>query len=215
MEQAQDTYDGITLLEATEGVDPARIGIYGTSYGGAHSIWVAAFDERVKVAVSAVGVGNGDKWLRSVFSAYEWSRLKERVRVAARERVLTGKRTMVPRTYLCPDDPDKPKPKLIEEVHGIAEVNEYDLESAEALFRYRPEWVAGRISPRPVLFIYGEDDVMVPAEDGPLAVYAACGEPKKLVRIPDGRHNDIYKVVNPECFEKCVRETIAWFDQHL
>jgi len=215
LEQAQDTYDGITFMETVEGVDPDRIGIYGTSYGGAHAIWVAAFDERVKVAVSAVGVGNGDKWLRSVFSAYEWIKLKEKVLVAARERVLTGKRTMVPRTYLCPDDPDKPKPKLIEEVHGIAEVNEYDLESAEALFRYRPEWVAGRISPRPVLFICGEDDVMVPVEDGPLAVYAACGEPKKLVRIPHGRHNDVYKVVNPECFERCVKETITWFGQYL
>jgi fermentation-respiration switch protein FrsA (DUF1100 family) len=56
---------------------------------------------------------------------------------------------------------------------------------------------------------------MVPADDGPLAVYAACGEPKKLVRIPRGRHNDIYKVVNPECFETCVRETTAWFNDHL
>lgn len=215
LEQAQDTYDGITFLETVDGVDPDRIGIYGTSYGGAHSIWVAAFDERVKVAVSAVGVGNGDKWLRSVFSSYEWIKLRNRIREAARERVLTGKPTMVPMRYICPEDPDKPKPKLVEEIHGIAEVTEYDLESAEALFLYRPEWVAGRISPRPVLFIYAEDDVMVPAEDGPLAVYAACGEPKKLVRIPHGRHNDIYKVVNPECFETCVKETIAWFGEHL
>ena len=78
LEQAQDTYDGITYLETVEGVDPDRIGIYGTSYGGAHAIWVAAFDERVKVAVSGVGVGNGDKWLRSVFSSYEWIKLKEK-----------------------------------------------------------------------------------------------------------------------------------------
>jgi len=55
---------------------------------------------------------------------------------------------------------------------------------------------------------------MVPPEEV-LSCFAACGEPKKLVRMPKGRHNDIYKVVNPEMFERCVRETIAWFEEHL
>ena len=35
LEQAQDTYDSMTYMETVEGVDPERIGIYGTSFGGA------------------------------------------------------------------------------------------------------------------------------------------------------------------------------------
>lgn len=214
LEQAQDTYDAITLIETVDGVDPERIGLYGTSFGGANAIWVAAFDERVKVVVSAVGVSNGERWLHSIRSAYDWVKMREQVHQAARERVTRGRKTMVSRSAISKDDPDRPKPSFRKEVHGFEEVTEYDLESAEACFRYKPEWVVGRISPRPVLFIYGEHDVMVPPEEV-LSCFAACGEPKKLVRMPKGRHNDIYKVVNPEMFERCVRETIDWFGKYL
>ena len=35
-----------------------RLGIYGTSYGGATVVWTAAVDPRVKAVVSVVGVGH-------------------------------------------------------------------------------------------------------------------------------------------------------------
>src|SRR5262249_14824441 len=37
--------------------DAARLGIYGTSYGGATVVFVAAIDPRVKCVVSVVGIG--------------------------------------------------------------------------------------------------------------------------------------------------------------
>jgi len=37
MEQAQATYDSVTYLQTVEGVDPARIAFYGSSWGGAVS----------------------------------------------------------------------------------------------------------------------------------------------------------------------------------
>lgn len=214
LEQAQDTYDAITFLETLEGVDPERIGLYGTSFGGANAIWAAAFDERVKVVVSAVGVHDGERWLHSVRSAYDWLKFREEVRAAARERVRTGQKTMISVIGISVGDPDKPKPPFRAEEHGYEEVREYDLESAEACFRYKPEWVVGKISPRPVLFIYGEHDVHVPPQET-LSCFAACGNPKKLVKLPKARHNDIYRAVNPEIFEKAALETIAWFKEHL
>ena len=51
LEQAQDSYDALTFLETVDGVDPERLGIYGTSFGGANAIWVTAFDERVKAEI--------------------------------------------------------------------------------------------------------------------------------------------------------------------
>jgi hypothetical protein len=44
----------------------AGLGIYGTSYGGATVVFVAAIDPRVKCVVSVVGIGNGARWMRSV-----------------------------------------------------------------------------------------------------------------------------------------------------
>lgn len=45
----------IDLLQSRPDVDPDRIGVLGHSLGGHNSIFLAAFDERVKVAVSSCG----------------------------------------------------------------------------------------------------------------------------------------------------------------
>ena len=137
-----------------------------------------------------------------------------RIREAARKRVATNERETIIRHDIYSDDPDNPKPPMTLEEHGSEEVLELDLESVEACFRYRPEWVVGRISPRPVLFIYGEEDVMVPPSEAH-ACYAACGEPKKIVMLSKGRHNDVYQVNNQALFETALKETTAWFGEHL
>ena len=54
-----DVQAALTCLGAQQTVDAERLGIYGTSYGGATVVWVAAVDPRVKCVVSVVGVGNG------------------------------------------------------------------------------------------------------------------------------------------------------------
>ena len=45
----------IDLLQSRADVDPENIGVIGHSLGGHNSIFVAAFDERIKVAVSSCG----------------------------------------------------------------------------------------------------------------------------------------------------------------
>ncbi len=47
---------GIDYLVSRPEVDPARIGVTGRSGGGAYSWWVAALDDRVKVAVPTAGI---------------------------------------------------------------------------------------------------------------------------------------------------------------
>src|SRR6516225_9973274 len=54
-----DVQAALTFTGAQPEVDAARLGIYGTSYGGATVVFVAAIDPRVKCVVSVVGIGNG------------------------------------------------------------------------------------------------------------------------------------------------------------
>ncbi|MFQ6111823.1 MAG: alpha/beta hydrolase [Nitrospinota bacterium] len=214
LEQAQDTYDAITYLETVPGVDPERIGIYGTSFGGANAIWVAAFDKRVKVVVSSVGVHDGERWMRSVRRPHEWYTFQQQVWEAARRRVTTGERTMWPLGDIMLIDPHT---LSVIEAHHQKDprwVGEFDLESAEACWRYRPEWVAPRIAPRPVLIIYAEYDGIVPVEEA-LSCYEACGEPKKLVKLPKAQHYESYYFVNPEVHEIGMSEAVAWYKRFL
>ena len=61
-----DVQAALTFLGAQEAVDEARLGIYGTSYGGATVVWTGAVDSRVRCIVSVVGIGHGERWMRSV-----------------------------------------------------------------------------------------------------------------------------------------------------
>lgn len=57
-DQTTDIRNAIAFLAGEPNVDPARIGIFGTSYGGSLVTWTAAFDPRVKCAAMQVpGLG--------------------------------------------------------------------------------------------------------------------------------------------------------------
>ena len=214
MEQAQATYDSVTYLQTVDGVDAERIAYYGSSWGGANAIWCGAFDERVKVIVSAVMVSDGERWMRSVRRPHEWAAFKAQVEEAERKRVLTGEKSTAPLGEIMLLDPHTRD--VIETFHAKdPRFNpEYDLESAAACWRFKPEWVAGHISPRPVLMVYAEYDMLVPVAEQ-LECYAALGEPKKLVKIPGAQHYDSYYFCSPEMHEIQKGGALDWYQKYL
>jgi len=60
LEQIDDIRNAISFFEAQPQVDPERIGLWGTSFGGANAPYAAAVDSRVKAVVGQVGFGDGD-----------------------------------------------------------------------------------------------------------------------------------------------------------
>lgn len=66
------------------------------------------------------------------------------------------------------------------------------------------------IAPRPVLFIHGQADPLVPAPNSE-QLFAAASEPKVLYIVPGGQHGDI--VEQPP--EEMLAQVIAFMDEHL
>lgn len=54
--EAWNCVRALDYLESRSEVDPARIGVTGRSGGGAYSWWIAAIDDRIKVAVPVAGI---------------------------------------------------------------------------------------------------------------------------------------------------------------
>ncbi len=52
--QARDTIAALDWLEARDGIDPARLGLWGSSFSGGHALVVGALDERVGAVVANV-----------------------------------------------------------------------------------------------------------------------------------------------------------------
>jgi len=61
--QVYDNMRGIDLLQSLDFVDSERIGVTGASGGGNQTMWVAAFDNRVKAAVPVVSVGTFESYV--------------------------------------------------------------------------------------------------------------------------------------------------------
>jgi len=53
-DQTEDIVSCIDFISGEPGVDPKRIGLWGTSFGGGHVLYVATHDKRVKCIVSQV-----------------------------------------------------------------------------------------------------------------------------------------------------------------
>lgn len=57
--QISDIQDAITYVQSRDDIDPARVGIWGSSYSGGHVISVASADKRVKAAIAQVPLVDG------------------------------------------------------------------------------------------------------------------------------------------------------------
>ncbi len=55
LDQVADIRAAFAWLLSEDGVDPARAGLWGTSYGGGHVVSVAGSDDRVKAVVAQIG----------------------------------------------------------------------------------------------------------------------------------------------------------------
>jgi len=85
-----DVQAAMTYLGMQPEADAGRIGLYGTSYGGATVSWTGAVDQRAKCIVSVVGIGNGARWMSRVRRVDEWFDLQELSKEDREKRASTG-----------------------------------------------------------------------------------------------------------------------------
>ena len=206
-----DVQAALTFLGAQPEVDAARLGIYGTSYGGATVVFVAAVDPRVKCVVSVVGVGNGARWMRSVRRPDEYHDLLTRAAADRIRRVLTGVSELVDRNEILLPDRQSAELGAAARRNNPAAVTQIPLEFVDDTLGFNPEWVVDRIAPRPLLLITTDDDRLVPPHESE-ALYRRAGEPKKLVVLKGVGHYEVYA---KPAFDDVMRETSDWYRRYL
>lgn len=206
-----DVQAALTFLSVQPAVDPVRLGIYGTSYGGATVVWTAAVDPRVACVVAVVGIGNGARWMRSVRRPDEYHDLLQRAAADRVKRTLTGASELADRNEVLLPDRQSAELGAAARRNNPAAVTQVPLEFLDDTLGFNPEWVVDRIAPRPVLFITTDDDRLVPPQESE-ALYARAGEPKKLAVLKGFGH---YEVYGGEAFRQVMDETLAWYGAWL
>ena len=170
-DQIEDYSNAITWGSAQPKVDAERIGIWGTSYSGAHVLWVGAHDKRVKAVVSQVhgGVGALDMFLQGngpdALGFLRAMLTQDRI-----GRYETGAVNYLPVT--APEGQPAALPSqeaydwFTETQKTIAPnwVNQVTMESLEKLLEYDLSGAMPHISPTPLLMIQAEQDALIPIE---------------------------------------------------
>jgi hypothetical protein len=216
-EQIDDLRNAISWLALQPQVDPNRIGAWGGSFGGAHVLYLAAFDRRIKAAVATAPSMRasdimmqfiGRQGLQQMQSFLGWERVNSygKAAPAYMKAVSDGRENAM-----------LPNPEALEFYTRLAATvaprwkNEVTIESLEKLLEYDPVYPIDVISPTPLLVIAGEHDQSQP----PAVVRAAfdrAGEPKKFVTIPCG-HTELLE--KPEFVDQAAAAAIDWFKRYL
>ena len=210
--QVDDIRNGLTYLETRADVDSTRLGLYGTSFGGALVSYAAAMDHRVGCTVATVPVSHGEQWLRSLRRNWEFEEFLDEIAEDRRQRVLTGKSRLVPKYHVMVPDPRTTEyyEEVVRRDPSLAHAD-LTLESPELIMRFRPVEVAHLIAPRPLLVIAAERDVLVHPSQA-TSLYEHAREPKSLVVLSDINHFTVYQ---DGTREQVMGLAANWYGQHL
>jgi hypothetical protein len=206
-----DSQAALTFLGAQSMVDPDRLGLYGTSYGGATVVWTAAVDPRVRCVVSVVGIGNGRRWMRSVRRPDEFADLLDRSAADRVHRVMTGESEFVERTDILLPDRQSAELAAAARAGNPGAVSQIPLEFIDDTLGFHPEWVVDRIAPRPLMLITTDNDRLVPPDESG-ELFRRAGEPKRLVVLRGFGH---YEVYTGDAFRQVMEHTVGWYRQYL
>lgn len=175
-EQAVDIRSAVTWLTNRPEIDPARIGVVGSSLGGSVAIMAVAEDDRVKVCVAGCPLGKGDSTLRLRYNTEEklaafLKTVEEKKR--KKERLARFDIVFIPENLRKFLPPGTPMEFSADTVYGFLAMN--------------PMEVVSRIAPRPLFIIHAKDDHIVPVDDS-RALAARAGENCDLDIIDIGDH---------------------------
>jgi dipeptidyl aminopeptidase/acylaminoacyl peptidase len=210
LEQIDDIRNAISFFEAQPQVDPDRIGLWGTSFGGANAPYAAAVDSRVKAVVGQVGFGDGERFMLDVRSYGERIDLMLKLADDRRRRAVEGVGERVDPLDLALRS-SQSRAFLPQALKSFPAMKcDLSWETVEKTLEFKPIDVIDRIAPRALLLIGGEHDNVCPIE-GYQKLYERAGEPKKLVVLPI-THYDIYA---GKWFDESARLAQDWFDRFL
>lgn len=199
--------DALTFLAGHPGVDPERLGIWGTSYSGGHVLVVGATDRRVKAVVSQAMTISGHANMLRRYSPSDYAALAARFAADRLRRANGEPPEMVQAFSESSDSYQKTMSRPESWRRGWR--NEITLRSLELYDEYEPARTIDRISPRPLLMIVPLGDQLTPSEDA-LAAYERALQPKQLITL-SGDHYAVYE----EHFEVTAGAAVDWFTRHL
>ena len=208
-EQVVDIRNAITFMEVQPEADAERIGLWGTSFGGANAITTASIDERVKCLTVQITFGSGERMVAEGLSEDEKAKILSTLKKAWQRAVVRNKPMMLNMDQILTDEDSKtfynetvikhPKLKTRLPITTIKESLEYKPENCVSSIKV------------PILVIGADQDIVCPVEESKI-LYEKANEPKELFIIEGAKHYDVYEGEN---FKVSSEKQLDWYNQYL
>lgn len=181
-EQVDDARAAMDFLQTRDEVDSKRIGILGSSFGAAVSIYTAGVDDRFACVVSSGGWGHGERKFRGQHPTKEgWLKFTRMLEEGRRHKEKTGESLMVSRYDIVPI------PEHLRTNLSTGSAKQFPAEVPQSMYNFTAEDVVGDISPRPLLLLHSADDSVTPTEQS-VALFQKAGMPCDLHLFAETDH---------------------------
>jgi dienelactone hydrolase len=191
IDMTTDILNALHWMQAEPWCDTNRIGVWGSSYSGAHVVYVAARDPRVKALVSQVAP------------------MDSRPRTETDRKLAYEESTKRARGEIGYPPPFAMMDVLAPDGSRAGQLRGHPIRSKHLV--YSPIEDVERAAQCATLFIVAEKEELFDNRDHALQAYQRAKGPKKLVTVPGITHYGIYR----EAREQAQKLAIAWFDEHL
>lgn len=219
--QIQDYKNAISFAETLDEIDSERVGVWGLSYSGGHSLIVGATDPRVKCIASQIPVVDGYRNMRRIHGTMGFRSFEQLLLEDRRNRFLTGEGGMIPHAA---KDPNKeisawPFPETFETFRELKKTeapayeNRSTIESAELLMSYNVMPFLPRLLNVPTLVVVAEHDDLTLWDLEIEAYNAIPASQKKLVVIGESTHMTLYS--DQSLRLRAGRAATDWLSIHL
>jgi uncharacterized protein len=190
LDQVEDTSSALSFLSRHPAVDPARIGVIGTSFGGAVAVYAGGVDERIAAVISNGGWGDGERKFRGQHGTPQaWAKFTAMLEEGRAHRARTGRSLMVPRYDIVPI-PAHVRDNLAQQsvqMFPSGTVEMFPAETAQSMLDFRADDVVGKIAPRPLLLLHSANDSVTPTEQS-IELFKRAGQPAELHLFSDADH---------------------------
>lgn len=207
--QIEDIHAAIDFLSSLDNVDSHRIGLWGTSYGGANAIIATDENSKIKCLALQLTFANGERVVTGEMNSEEKEKFLAMISRLVEKKDKTGKEMMTPLIKVlsdpqsqsfynkyCNDFPDL-KIKI-----PFLTVNE--------TLSHKPEHYIGNIHV-PILIVGSQTDSVNPAQESHI-LYEKANSPKEIFMVEKADHYDCYE---GEAFKSIVAKQIDWFNKYL
>lgn len=194
-QQIEDVRNAVSFVQAQPNVDAQRIALLGWGMGAANVVVAAEKGRNVAAVIAMNGFYNGERWLKSIHTYDEWTKIVEEVAADRNQRVTQGESQLAETFRHYPLDPatkDYVQNEL-EQVYGFGHPTR--IQFTESIIDLKVERSAAILNDIPLMITHGIDNTLHPITEAE-ELFVEAASPKALYKV-NGRHNDFMFVDHP------------------